>query len=108
MAARGNLQLCPTLRKLDEEEESPHSRAAPTKLVPVPILYLTLSNSSGLLILNTDEVVSYQPLGEVYLGFKLAGVFRACGHDQGRLPWTRPKELFRKVPLDSSNLFNLL
>ncbi len=42
----------------DEAEESPLNGAAPTKLVPVPVLYLPRSNSNGLLILNTDEAIS--------------------------------------------------
>ena len=69
--------------ELDEAEESPLNGAARPKLVPIPILSHALSNSSGLLILNTDEAVRYLLLGEVYLGFKPAGVFRACGRDQG-------------------------
>ena len=40
---------------------------------------------------NSDEAVRYLPLGEVYLGFKPAGVFRACGRDQGA---------FEESPLD--------
>ena len=83
MAASENLEVLSNVATLDEAEESPPNGAAPTKLVPIPVLSLPRSNSSGLLILNTDEVVSYQPLGKVYLGFKQAGVFRACGRDQG-------------------------
>ncbi len=60
----------------DKEEESPPNGAARPKLVPIPILSHALSNTSGLLILNTDEAVRYLPLGEVSLGFKPAGVFR--------------------------------
>ena len=37
-----------------------------------------LSNSAEL-----DEAVSYHPLGKVSVYFKPAGVFRACGRDQG-------------------------
>ena len=35
--------------ELDTEEESPPYGDAPTKLVPIPVLFLPLSNSSGLL-----------------------------------------------------------
>ena len=62
MAARGNFQLCPTLRSWTKRKKARHNGAAPTKLVPFPIWYHPRSNSSGLLILNTDEVVSYQSL----------------------------------------------
>ena len=47
---------------LDEAEEARHNGAARPKLVPIPILSHPRSNSSGLLILNTDEAVSYQSL----------------------------------------------
>ena len=60
MAARGNLEVLSNSAELDEAEESPLNGAARPKLVPIPILSHALSNSSGLLILNTDEVVSYQ------------------------------------------------
>ena len=44
--------------ELDTEEESPPNGAARPKLVPIPILSHPRSNSSGLLILNTDEMVN--------------------------------------------------
>ena len=80
MAARENLEVLSNVATLDEAEESPLNGAAPTKLVP--ILYHPLSNSSGL-YLNTDEAVSYRLLGGVSVIFQPAGVFRACGRDQG-------------------------
>ena len=83
MAVRGNLEVLSNSAELDEEEEARHNGAARPKLVPIPILSHPRSNSSGLLILNTDEAVRYLPLGKVCLGFKPAGVFRACGRDQG-------------------------
>ena len=61
MAARGNLEVLSNVATLDEAEESPLNGAAPTKLVPIPVLYHPLSNSSGL-YLNTDEEVSHHPL----------------------------------------------
>ncbi len=67
----------------DEAEEARNNGAARPKLVPIPILSHALGNSSGLLILNTDETVSYRFLGKLYICFKQAGVFRACGRDQG-------------------------
>ena len=91
MAARGNLEVLSNSAELDEAEESPPNGAARPKLVPVPILSHPRSNSSGLLILNTDEVVSYRFLGKVSVIFKPAGVFRACGRDQGA---------FEESPLD--------
>ncbi len=76
---------------LDEAEESPPNGAACPKLVPIPILSHPRSNSSGLLILNTDEMVRYQSLGMAYAIFQQAGVFRACERDQGA---------FEESPLD--------
>ncbi len=63
--------------ELDEAEESPPNGAARPKLVPIPILSHPRSNSSGLLILNTDEAVSYRLLGKASVIFQQAGVFRA-------------------------------
>ena len=62
MAARGNLEVLSNSAELDEAEESPLNGAARPKLVPIPILSHPRSNSSGLLILNTDEAVSYLSL----------------------------------------------
>ena len=69
MAARGNLEvlsnsggLSSAELNLDEAEESPPNGAAHPKLVPIPILSHPRSNSSGLFILNTDELVSFHPL----------------------------------------------
>ena len=59
MAARGNLEVLSNSAELDEAEESPLNGAARPKLVPLPILSHALSNSSGLLILNTDEAVRF-------------------------------------------------
>ena len=83
MAARENLEVLSNSAELDEAEETRHNGAARPKLVPIPILSHPRSNSSGLLILNTDETVSYRLLGKVSVCFKPAGVFRACGRDQG-------------------------
>ena len=91
MAASENLEVLSNSAELDTEEESPPNGAAPTKLVPIPILSHPLSNSSGLLILNTDEMVRFYLLGKVSVIFQPAGVFRACGRDQGA---------FEESPLD--------
>ena len=65
MAARENLEVLSNSAELDTAEESPPNGAARPKLVPILILSHALSNSSGLFILNTDEVVSYRLLGKV-------------------------------------------
>ena len=87
MAARENLEVLSNSAELDEAEESPPNGAARPKLVPIPILSHALSNTSGLLILNTDETIRYLPLGEVYLGFQPAGVFRAWRVQFSALNW---------------------
>ncbi len=56
MAESENLEVLSNSAELDEAEESPHNGDARPKLVPVPISSHPLSNSSGLLILNTDIV----------------------------------------------------
>ena len=83
MAARGNLEVLSNSAELDEAEESPLNGAARPKLVSIPVLYHPRSSSSGLLILNTDETDSYLFLGKISVFFQQAGVFRACGRDQG-------------------------
>ncbi len=69
MAARGNLEVLSNVGDAssaelnwDEAEEARYNGAARPKLVPTPILSHALSNTSGLLILNTDEVVRFQAL----------------------------------------------
>ena len=88
MAASENLEVLSNSAELDEAEESPLNGAARPKLVPIPILSHALSNTSGLFILNTDETVRFLFLGKVSVCFKQAGVFRACGRDQGAVPYT--------------------
>ena len=93
--------------ELDEAEEARHNGAAPTKLVPIPILSHPRSNSSGLFIKILTKRLVISLLGKVYLGFKPAGVFRACGRDQrnflGKFLWTLQTFLIR-LSLYSSEL----
>ena len=70
----------------DEAEEARNNGAARPKLVPIPILSHALGNSSGLLILNTDETVSYRFLGKLYICFKQAGDFAPAGATRAVCP----------------------
>ena len=83
MAARWNLEALSNVATLDEAEESPPNGAARPKLVPIPILSHALSNYSGLFIKILTKRLVISLLGKACLGFKPAGVFRACGRDQG-------------------------
>ena len=87
MAESENLEVLSNSAELDEAEESPLNGAARPKLVPIPILSHALSNTSGLLILNTDEVVRFLFLGKVSVCFKQAGVFRAWRVQFSALNW---------------------
>ena len=83
MAESENLEVLSNSAELDKAEESPPNGAAPTKLVPIPILSHPRSNSSGLFIKILTKRLVISLLGKVSVIFKPAGVFRACGRDQG-------------------------
>ncbi len=81
------VQLC----GVGHRGRSPPNGAARPKLVPIPILSYPRSNTSGLFIKILTKRLDFCFLGKVSVFFQQAGVFRACGRDQGA---------FEESPLD--------